>query len=218
MGFSFKKVLGPAAAAVGLPFIGSTALALGGSALDFLSAQKQNESAENQARASMDFSAASAAEQMKFQERMSNTSHQREVEDLKRAGLNPLLSLNSGASTPSGAMGNGAMAPVVPELSHVYSGARDTMSFMADMRAKMASIDLTKSHKANVDADTRLKKGSIPSSEVKGDFVTWLRRMMRNRSAQFSSSYKAYDELLNSPDPRGSRMLELNVPYRSDFE
>ena len=64
---------------------------------------------ENQA--AMSYNSAEAAANRAWQEKMSNTSYQRAMADMEKAGLNPILAYaNGGATTPGGAQGsvNGA--------------------------------------------------------------------------------------------------------------
>lgn len=84
-----------------------------------------------------------AREQMEFQERMSSTSYQRAVEDMKLAGINPMLAyMQGGASSPGGQ--TATMQDVIgPAVSSALHATR--------LRKELKLLD---AQRMNVDADT----------------------------------------------------------------
>ena len=79
-----------------------------GGAISAYGAYRQQKASKSSAERAMEVSGQQARRQMKFQERMSNTAHQRQMKDLRKAGINPMLSARlGGASSPAGAAGSG---------------------------------------------------------------------------------------------------------------
>lgn len=106
----------------------------------------------------------SAREQMEFQERMSNTAHQRETQDLIKAGLNPILSANGGASTPGGAMANFQNVKAnTPE--RVINSARTA----TDMMSARANIALTNETIKTQQTQQELNKANANLANVNAD-------------------------------------------------
>lgn len=82
-----------------------------------------------------EFNANEAQKQRDFEERMSNTAYTRAVQDLKNAGLNPVLAYSQGgASTPAG-----STATASGSTSQSQAGKGSTAEFM-NMLGSIASI------------------------------------------------------------------------------
>lgn len=105
-----------------------------GSALSYFGAREANRVNREEAQKVRD-----------FQQINSNTAHQRQMADMRAAGLNPILSANlGGASTPSGTTGSGNINELSNELSGLSGNAMQAVRVreeIKNMRAQRANTD-----------------------------------------------------------------------------
>lgn len=90
------------------------------------SAAQANEIAMQQWQAAANFNAEEAAKQRAWQERMANTVYQRTVEDMQKAGINPILAANMGLGTAS--VSGGSAASIGTPNSYMANTYADSIS------------------------------------------------------------------------------------------
>lgn len=172
------------AGAAGLPGIGTM---LGGASA-LLGYHGQRET--NAANAHM------ADVQMNFQERMANTAHQREVADLKAAGLNPVLSGTGGAGAPSGP---GAMARMESELGAGVSSGHAGARLEQELKNMRELNERTKAETANIEKDTHLKSSDIALRQQQGLLAMEELKALEHESSARASQAKT-DTKINESD------------------
>lgn len=138
-----------------------------------------------------------AADQMVFEKQMSDTAHQREIADLRAAGLNPILTATggNGASTPSGQSGSIAQAGQ-EDFGH---SARDIVKYIDSERGK----NIAETNRLNSESDQikQLTPHLMNTQMAQQDYYRNLSfgQMYTNlQSARREAFYSQHPELFNA--------------------
>lgn len=167
-----------------LPAVIGAAGALGAGALSFFGQKSAN-------RANI----ASARESMDWQERMSNSSYQRSMDDMRRAGLNPILAAKLGGA----GVGSGATAQSQNELGGAVSSAMEFKRLKADLEnlREMNEKIKAETHSTRQDVWNRY---ITAASQVATNSASQLKMMAETENIKYDSALKALESKLYGSD------------------
>lgn len=152
-----------------------------------------------------------AHKQRKFQREMSNTSHFREMRDLKRSGLNPILSVTGGGGAPSP---QGAQARIGNPTEGVTALTHSQAEMNSAQTSKLEQEELTGKLLGSLySAQASKIWADMPLTKLKGELVDKLRepfeggfdmlhdfgRSTGKKLSQEHIKYKKWHDYLNTP-------------------
>ena len=133
-------------------------------------------------------------EQMSWEENLANTAHQREVADLKAAGLNPILSVNKGAATPVV-----APAHVDSSSANILQGNRNAIEAQLNTMSTMQQIKLAKTQQV-VNSAVAVKTGE----EAR-------RQALENDYLEYQTQKRRFEEKRRSSRPDWLKGIGVDV-------
>lgn len=190
---------------------------------DQLSNQLSNIASQNTAksqefaREEMRFNAAEAQKNRDWQANQSATAHQREVLDLQKAGLNPVLSAGgSGAQTGSGATASGAKGEtdnsVVPALASIIVNQQNNANQQAIAQIQRdATLEAARIHQATALQAANIQADASRFASINSANATRYASQMSYAGSRYASQMGYAGTKYSSNKSSGASRYAINV-------
>lgn len=137
------------------PAVIAAAGTLGAGYLANRGAASRNQAQIAAAREANQQSLQSTREQIAFQREMSGTAYQRAMQDMEKAGLNPMLASRlGGATTPGGSSYQAQMPQLADEITPAIGAGMSTLEGISAANLRQSQTKLTEQQQTQVSATT----------------------------------------------------------------